>query len=132
MAADSDDTHATKKPDIRSVAGKVRLMALDDIDQRTLAARNVKATRTEVIADLGGEAGLSTLEKAAVDHVSVLDALIKDAAARWLQGHDIPLSDINTCVNTFNRSASALGWQRRSRDVTPDIYAIAATKGEGK
>lgn len=126
MAADSADTEVGHRADTTSKRGeRVRLLTLDDLDGRTLAARHVKDTRAEVIVDLGGEAGLSTLERAAVDHVSIMDALVKDAAARWLQGQDIELSAITSVVNTFNRTAAALGWQRRTRDVTPSIEQIA-------
>lgn len=101
--------------------GKVRLLSLDDIDGRTRAAQHVKNTRQDVIADLGGEEQLSTLERAAVDHVALLDAMAKDVGARWLQGEAVDPSAVPTLVNAFNRSAAILGWRRRSKDVTPDL-----------
>ncbi|MCA6112484.1 hypothetical protein [Bradyrhizobium cenepequi] len=42
--------------------------------------------------DLGGEHQLSTLERIAVDNVAMLDAMTKDAAARWLNGEQVDRS----------------------------------------
>lgn len=106
--------------------GKMRLLTLDDLDGRTRAAQHVMAARLDIFSDLGGEERLSTLERAAVNHVSMLDAMVKDAAARWLQGEAIDPTAVTTLVNSFNRSADKLGWHRRSKDVTPDIRSIAA------
>jgi hypothetical protein len=100
---------------------KVRLLTLSDLDGRTRAAQYVREMKSEVLSDLGGEEQLSTMEMAAVEHVSVLDAMVKDAAARWLKGEPIEVASIATLVNTFNRTAGVLGWQRRSRDVTPHL-----------
>ena len=41
------------------------------------------------MADLGGEEHLSTLERAAVGTVALLDAMAKDVAARWLRGESV-------------------------------------------
>jgi hypothetical protein len=98
--------------------GKVRLLTLDDLDGRTRAAQRVRDTSREVMSDLGGSEQLSTLERAAVDHVSLLDTMVKDAGARWLKGDTVDPSSIATLVNAFNRTAGVLGWQRRQKDVT--------------
>jgi hypothetical protein len=108
--------------------GKVRLLSLDDLDGRTRAAQHVRDTRQDVIADLGGEEQLSTLERAAVDHVALLDAMAKDVAARWLQGESVDASAVPTLVNAFNRSAAILGWRRRAKDVTPDLHDYMRTE----
>lgn len=105
-------------------AGKTRLLTLDDLDGRTRAAQHVKDTRQEVMSDLGGEDRLSTLERAAADHVAMLDTMVKDAAARWLMGEPIEVSSIATLVNAFNRSAAVLGWKRRAKDAI-DLTAYA-------
>jgi hypothetical protein len=126
LATDTPPIEADSAPSAGTQRGKVRLLTLDDLDGRTRAAQHVRDTRQDVMSDLGGEARLSTLERAAVDHVSLLDAMAKDAAARWLQGEPIDPSIVSTLVNTFNRSASALGWHRRTKDVTPDVRSIAA------
>ncbi len=108
--------------------GKVRLLTLDALDGRTRAAQAVRETRAEVMADLGGADQLSTLERLAVDHVAMLAAMLRDAGVRWLQGEAIDPAAIGALVNTFNRSAATLGWQRRARDVTPDLRTYMADR----
>ena len=104
---------------------KVRLLTLEDLDGRTRAAQCLRETRSDIAADLGGDDGLSTLERIAVDNVAMMAAMLKDAGARWLQGQSLEVADIATLNNTFNRTAAALGWQRRAKDITPDLSAYA-------
>jgi hypothetical protein len=99
--------------------GKVRLLSIDDLDGRTKAAQRARETQDDVLADLGGVENLSTLERLAASHVSVADAMITDVGVRWLRGDPVDPTAFATLVNTFNRSAAALGWTRRAKDVTP-------------
>jgi hypothetical protein len=131
MTADAATIEAGRPPETGG-KGKTRLLTLEDLDGRTRAAQHVKETRAEVCSDLGGEDRLSALERAAVDHVSLLDAMIKDVAARWLMGESIEVASIATLVNAFNRSAGVLGWQRRPRDVTPSLHQLLAMKESRK
>ena len=99
--------------------GKVRLLSVDDLDGRTKAAQRARETQDDVLADLGGVENLSTLERLAASHVSVADAMVTDLGVRWLRGDPVDPTAFATLVNTFNRSAAALGWTRRAKDVTP-------------
>lgn len=133
MTADVAEIEAGRAADTAAKqGGKARLLTLDDLDGRTRAAQMVKETRQEVVADLGGIDRLSALERGAVDHVSLLDAMIKDAGARWLTGDPVEVASIATLINAFNRSASVLGWQRRAKDVTPDLHAYARQAAAAK
>ncbi|MET0723167.1 MAG: hypothetical protein ABWY64_20425 [Tardiphaga sp.] len=113
-----------------SDGGRMRPLSLEDLDRRTRAYQRIKETRAEVISDLGGEDQLSTLERIAADNVAMLDTMLKDVSARWLHGEAIDAADIATLQNTFNRTAAALGWQRRSRDVTPSLDAYLRAKDD--
>jgi len=125
MQADTDDMDDERPADAgQKPGGKVRFLTLEDLDGRTRAAQHVRDTRHEVISDLGGADQLSTLERSAVDHVSLLDAMTKDAGARWLQGDPIDVASIATLVNAFNRTAAILGWQRRAKNVGPTLDAF--------
>jgi hypothetical protein len=122
MQADAREMQADSPPK----AGKVRLLSLDDLDGRTRAGQHVKEMCREVLADLGGEERLSTLERTAVDHVALFDAMAKDVGTRWLQGEAVDPTAVSTLVNALNRSAAILGWRRRSKDVTPDLGTYLA------
>ena len=117
MPSDTTYLQAEKTSETGS-KGKVRLLSLDDLDGRTRAAQQVRETRQAILADCGGEADLSTLERIAVDNCALLDALVKDAAARWLGGEELDVAVLGTLTNSFNRTAAVLGWKRRPRDVT--------------
>jgi len=127
MQAEADHMQQEKAADAVP-KGKVRLLTLADLDGRTRAAQQVRETRQAIAADCGGEDQLSTLERIAVDNVALLDALTKDAAARWLNGEELDVSVIGTLTNSFNRTAAVLGWKRRPKDVTPDLRTYIATK----
>ena len=49
-------------------------------------------------------------------------AVLRDAHVRWMSGEAIPVSELATLENTFNRTAQALGLSRRSKDVLSDSY----------
>ena len=98
----------------------MRLYGLDDLDGRTKAYQYVHETIADITADLGGADHLSTLKSTNIEHTAMLAAMFRDAAVRWLQGDDLDPAAIATLQNTFKRSADALGWQRRQRDITPE------------
>ena len=103
--------------------GKTRLVSMSDLDRRTKAAQTAVATKIAIIADLGGEQNLSTLERLQVENAAMGAAVLRDMQVRWLQGEEISVPDMFSVENTFNRTAAALGTKRRPKDVqTIDAY----------
>jgi hypothetical protein len=98
---------------------KVRLVSMQDLDRRT---------KTNIMADLGGEDRLSTLERIMVENAAMSAAVLRDAHVRWMQGQAVPVSELATLENTFNRTASMLGLSRRAKDVL-DINTYLEGKG---
>ena len=135
MSEGGDEIEAESMPaKRRSRAKKVRLLTLDDLDDRTRAAQVVREMRGEIIADLGGETNLSTLERSAVDHAALTAAMIRDVGVRWLKGEELDPAAVATLANAFNRTAAILGWQRRAKDIiTPNLkdYVNATYAAEG-
>ncbi|MCT8974962.1 hypothetical protein MUB46_24170, partial [Microbaculum sp. A6E488] len=72
------------------------------------------------------------LERRAAEHVSILDAMIADLGVRWLKGYPADPAALTSLVNTFNRSATVLGWQRRARDITPSLDDYMANRAAQK
>jgi hypothetical protein len=114
VAADTREIEAGSE----AKGGKVRLLALDDLDGRTRAGQFVRETKEAVLADVGGEDDLSVLERLAIDNVTLTAAMIRDAGVRWLKGEPIDPAAVATLANSFNRSADKIGWKRRAKDVT--------------
>jgi hypothetical protein len=102
---------------------KVRLVTMEDLDRRTKAAQIALETKSAIMADLGGEDRLSTLERIMVENAAMSAAVLRDAHVRWIKGDPVPVSELATLENTFNRTAAALGLSRRAKDaMTIDSY----------
>ena len=65
---------------------KVRLVTMENLDRRTKAAQVAIETKAAIMADLGGEDRLSTLERIMVENAAMSAAVLRDAHVRWMQG----------------------------------------------
>lgn len=101
---------------------KARLRTLADVDRRTNAAKEAFALRDAVADDLGGWPRLTAMQRALVDNVAVLGAMLKDAAAAYLSGQPVDLAEFMALTNAQRRLLADLGLERRARDVTPDLH----------
>lgn len=110
----------------RRTGKKVRLVSLKDLDGRTIAGMEAKKLVSAIVADLGGEANLSTLELKLAEHAAWDAARLGDLNARWALGkEEIAVTEIATVENCFNRTA-LLRTKRTTRDITPSITEIVA------
>jgi hypothetical protein len=115
--------------------GKVRLRTLADLDRRTTAARVVFELRDSLAADLGGKANLRVMKLEIIDNVAVLGAMLKDAAASYITGEPVDLSEYMSLTNAQRRLLADLGLERRAiKDITPSLkdYAAGAYAGAAK
>ena len=127
MPGDMTEMAGESVPGAAPKAGKTRLLTFTDLDRRTRAAQHAQEVRASIIADLGGEGRLSTLELLQAENAAVDAAVLRDMQCRWLKGEPVPVSEMATIENTFNRTAAAVGTKRRARDVTPDITTYSRT-----
>ena len=92
--------------------GKLRLVSLDRLDGRTLAARRANQLARDFMAELGGAP--SPAQKAACENAAVLTVLAEDAAARRLGGAvDISLEDTVRLARVAQTAVNRLGLRRR-------------------
>ncbi len=108
--------------------GKVRLLTLADLDGRTNAAKAARALVADLESDLGGADRLSAAERALVVRAAVTGAMVEHLEASWLSGGDYDVLTYTALAKLQLRLLTALGLQRRSRDVTPDLAAYVAAK----
>jgi hypothetical protein len=101
-------------PDFRT-----RLLSLDDLDMRTIAAKKAIAIKRGIFSDLGGEDRCSTAERQLTQRAAILGAICEDIETRWLRGDAIDHARYHAAVNTQRRVLTSLGLARRLRDVTP-------------
>ena len=102
-------------------AGKTRLVGLQDLDRRSRAYQTAVNVKANIIADLGGETELSTLETLLAGHAALAAAVVEDSHVRWLAGDPVELQELSLVQNAFMRIAQALGLRRRQRDITQDL-----------
>jgi hypothetical protein len=105
---------------------KARLLSLDALDQRTIAAKAVQEMIASVEADLGGE--LTTAKRSIVESGALLTAMLRDMGARWLAGEQVDLGLFATLSNAQRRAFETLGFDRAARDVTPTVSEYLAQK----
>jgi hypothetical protein len=99
---------------------------LPTVDGRSGWARLMRDTYESVIAHCGGDSVISELERMAARRIGALEAELihledKFATIRAAGGEpDASSLDLYSRVsNTHRRHCESVGWQRRSRDVTP-------------
>ena len=97
--------------------GKIRLVRRQDIDQRTLVAKDFDAQVSAITADLGGD--LSAVEKQLVENFAGISALLNDMLVQILLGQQVDPFVLCSLNSASVRVASRLGLHRRAKDVSP-------------
>jgi hypothetical protein len=104
-----------------SITGKARMLTLDDLDGRTLAARRARMLVEDIESDLGGPKNISAAMRELVVRAAVLGALLQDGEARLLAGEKVDFAQHLAAINSQRRVLTTLGLDRRTRDVTPNL-----------
>jgi hypothetical protein len=106
--------------------GKVRLLTLDALDQRTAAAKLFVRMVADIENDLGGRDELTTIERALIEGFAGAAVTLANLNTRLALGEQIDLSQHAQAVSAMVRVASRLGITRRQRDVTPSLSEFLA------
>src|SRR5512143_1482842 len=121
---------------LNALKARVKVRGLDAIDKRSAAARALLAWRSELIADLGGEAAVSAQERA-VAELAVRTKLYVDSVDNWLmQQPSLVLSrrravlpvlvERQRLADSLARLLGQLGLGRRARPLPSLADHIAA------
>jgi hypothetical protein len=109
---------------------KTKLLSLEQLDGRTIAAKNVRTLIDAIECDLGGSDRLSAAEREIVRRAALASAMLEHLEAAWLTGGGLDVSAYTALANLLRRLLTTVGLERRPRDVTPDLeryIAAAAT-----
>jgi hypothetical protein len=94
-----------------------RLLSLDRLDGRTIAARRARELVEAIEADLGGADRLSEGTKQLARRAAVLSVFIENSEASWLAGQEVQLGDYLSAVNSQRRVLTTIGLERRQREI---------------
>src|ERR1044072_8249569 len=97
---------------------KIRLVAINQLDGRTTAARRVRELTAALISDLGGADHISTGQSQLVQRADVLGAVIEDFETRWGAGETVDMAAYLSTINAQRRVLVTLGLERKARDLT--------------
>jgi hypothetical protein len=111
-------------------AGKIRLRTLHDLDGRTVAAQKARALVEALEVDLGGADRLSTAKRALVTRAAVTAAIVENIETNALTGAEIDTAAYVALVNNLRRLLTTIGLERAAKDVTPDLNAYIASRGQ--
>jgi hypothetical protein len=102
---------------------KARLLTLNSLDQRTVAAKQARDTIAAIERDLGGD--ITTAKRQIIESAAVTSAMVADLGSRWLAGEQIDLALFTTLCNSQRRLLESVGLEFRAKDITPSIDQIA-------
>jgi hypothetical protein len=107
-------------------ATDIKLLALSDLDGRTISAKRAKALCAAIEEDLGGPDTLSTIQRTLCRRLACAVAISEHLEATWLAGGEIPVAELTTLLNSIARVGGQLGLQRLPRDVTTLADVVAS------
>jgi hypothetical protein len=121
MMPDAGEMPVETVPERSPKTRKVRLRTLDDLDCRSRAARHALELRDGFLRDLGGEDRASVAQCEMAQRASILGAMLEDDDARWLRGEPVNRLEYATLSNAQRRVCESLGFERKPKDITPDL-----------
>jgi len=135
MDNDPSKTRRAKGPRKRNahvrasgVTKAVRLMTLDDLDQRSTACRYALGLKAGFISDLGGADNTTVAQRELAQRASILGAVLEDMETKWLSGEAVEFGQYSALVNCQRRVLADIGLERRQKDVTPALGQYLAIK----
>lgn len=61
------------------------------------------------------------MQRELIDNTACLGGMLKDAAASYLQGEPVDLTEFMSLTNAQRRLLADLGLARKARDITPSL-----------
>jgi hypothetical protein len=114
----------TSKDDARKACGRSRVsngktLFLEAVDGRSLMARRYRDVLAQLVSDLGGDP--TEAQSLIARRAATLAVWCEQEEAALASGNKFSIGEYTSAANTMHRLLSALGLERRMRDVTPTI-----------
>jgi hypothetical protein len=104
------------------------VLSIDSLDKRTRAYRRYVSIRGAVLADMGGEANTTEVQRQLISKFATLALQLEVLESAAIEGGPIDLDLFGRCAGHLRRIAETLGLRRVSRDVTLNPLAYAADR----
>lgn len=101
--------------------GKLKLLTRSSLDGRSSARRQFDAIVNNIIADLGGQDNLSTVQVALVEAFAGAALTVQHNNARLLLGNAVDLMEHSAAISTLCRLASRIGTARIPKNIAPSV-----------
>jgi hypothetical protein len=117
-----DTSRTTRRRPAEPSSGKLKLVTFESLDGRTVAARRVREIVDSISSDLGGD--LTEGQRQLVRRASLLATILESSETKLLIGEPVDLSTYLSAVDRLRRVLTALGIERRSRDVSATMRPL--------
>ena len=101
---------------------------LQGVDMRTHGGRRFKELCADLIDHLCESPTAPQL--AIIRRAAALAVWCEQAEAEQAQGGDFDVASYTTAANTMRRLLAALGLERRTKDIPPDLHSYRAPKAQ--
>lgn len=112
----ADTPQATRRRPAEPSSGKLKLITFSDLDGRTVAARRVREIVDNLSSDLGND--LTEGQRQLVRRASLLATILESSETKLLIGEPVDLATYLSAVDRLRRVLTALGLERKARDVS--------------
>jgi hypothetical protein len=103
------------------------VLSIDALDKRTRAYRRYETIRGAVLADMGGDANVSAVQRQLISKFATLAMRLEEMEASALAGQEIDVDLFGRCSGHLRRLAETLGL-RRVQKVVPDLRSYLESK----
>jgi hypothetical protein len=103
----------------RHRATKLAPLTRNALDGRSNAIKQFDAIASSIVADLGGEDQLTTVQRHLIEAFAGASITVDNLNARLLLGEKLDILEYSTAISTMVRVASRIGLHRVATDITP-------------
>ncbi len=110
----------TPPPTTRSAVTNGSRLFVEGLDGRSALARRYRDLVAEFTSDIGGDP--SEAQKQLIRRAASLSTWCEAQEVHLANGEDVDIGPLTTAANSLRRILQDIGFERRPRDITPDLH----------
>ena len=111
---------------VSNAARRGDLASFNRVDRRTPIARRFRDLVSLVTSDIGGPDRTSECQRQIIRRIASLSVWCESQEAEMADGREIDILRFGRTANSLRRLCEAIGFERRSRDITPTLAEYLA------